>query len=351
MSTYKTQVNKSIRYDEAKILGQGSFCIVYEAEYKRIGPDGKKETIVCALKMLKPNLNKTDPESQGAIKYFEQECKLLTSITHPNLVKAYEYDCENPAKKWVILEKCDMSLNQFLESIGVRILCEERVREFAISILCGLKELHSKRIVHRDLKLENILIDRNKLLKIADFGLAKQSTQGSKIALQSFLGTPDYMAPEIYETRTNGQVSYNQTVDIYAFGHVIFTLCSGAFRSDYNGGQGPTMDGRHARLFDPETYNYPASFSPFLIDLLKKCWNPDPNRRPSAVDVLSHPWIGLTSPNLSPQAAAKMSMLSTTKLIQNESNPCEYYWKPISEYMQYAVCTKVKELSLKLGFQ
>lgn len=347
MSKYKATIkgHPDIRYSKTDLLGQGTFCEVYEAQYKREGADGKKEVVIAALKKLKPSM--ISPNTM-AVNYFEQECKLLVSLNHPNLVKAYTYSIADPNEKWVLMEKYEQNLLEFLTKLKPEEVSEDQAKVMGLAILSGIKELHSMKIVHRDLKLENILMGHGNVPKITDFGLAKQSTQGSKIMLTSFLGTPDYMAPEIYLINSTQQGSYNQSIDIYAFGHIIFTLCSKAYRSEVNGGQGAQINGKHALGFDPNTFEFPENFSPNLKDLLRKCWQKDPSKRPSAVELMSHPWIGLAKPDITPQLIARFTMKGMTDFVQNEKDPSELLWDPISKYMQYSIAVKLGDLSRKL---
>lgn len=101
---------------------------------------------------------------------------------------------------------------------------EVEVRYYAKQILKGLKYIHSKNVIHRDIKLGNLFIDENMKIKIGDFGLAQMITKTQPRRF-SVCGTPNYLAPEIINGKTFGGHSYE--VDIWAFGVIVYVMLVG----------------------------------------------------------------------------------------------------------------------------
>ena len=220
-----------------KRLGQGMFGEVYESKVK--GHDGKY-----AVKILDKSKYK---RNQKGYKYLENEIKILQDASHENIVKLYSSDIETPKSKYLVTELCnggdlDSCLNYYKERKG-RPFTEKEVQYIMRQIVSTFKYLHvEKKIIHRDLKLENILLhydnendrkEKNILkakVKIIDFGFARY-IDGNIV--QSILGSPLYMDPRILfklnklELNEEQEFQYNEKADIYSLGVICYTLLTG----------------------------------------------------------------------------------------------------------------------------
>ncbi|KAL2803682.1 protein kinase C delta type isoform a, partial [Daubentonia madagascariensis] len=142
-----------------------------------------------------------------------------------------------------------------------------RATFYAAEIICGLQFLHSKGIIYRDLKLDNVLLDRDGHIKIADFGMCKENIFGENLA-STFCGTPDYIAPEILQG-----LKYSFSVDWWSFGVLLYEMLIG---------QSPFHGDDEDELFESirvDTPHYPRWITKESKDILEKLFERDPSKR------------------------------------------------------------------------
>nr|XP_058956996.1 mitogen-activated protein kinase kinase kinase 2-like [Pocillopora verrucosa] len=185
-----------------KCIGAGAFGKVYECTF----PTGDYKGL-CAVKIVKIEPQYT--QSQKEVELLTNEINILKEIRHDRVVAYYES-----------VEK-DNHLHLFMEFMRggslydrikkKKVLSEKESRKYTMQILEGVSFLHSKEIIHRDIKGTNVLLDEHGNVKLADFGLSKVIQKiGSKTALESYCGTPYWMAPEIFWGE-----GYGRKVDIW----------------------------------------------------------------------------------------------------------------------------------------
>jgi len=198
-------------YHILKKLGSGGMGEVYLAE-----DTGLRRKV--ALKFFTP----PSPGAAEAKTRFKQEAQLAASLNHPNIVTIYEVD-EWEGKPYIAMEYVEgKTLREVIEAAAGSPLPIERVVDIAAQVCEGLREAHRNGITHRDLKPDNILIDKNGRVKILDFGLAKLKGAVKITKDSTRMGTPGYMSPEQI---TGAEVDHRS--DIFSFGIILYELLSG----------------------------------------------------------------------------------------------------------------------------
>ncbi|KAI9216649.1 kinase-like domain-containing protein [Blastocladiella britannica] len=193
-----------------KVLGKGNYGKVMLATAKN-GP----QTEYFAVKVIK----KSSLLDEESIEHVLAENRVLQTLSHPFLVKLHA-SFQTPDRLYFVMEYVRGG-EIFFHIVKERKFAEERVRLYVAEILLALQYLHSKGIVYRDLKLENLLIDDAGHVKITDFGLCKEGI-GQGDTTSTFCGTPEYLAPEILE-----EENYGKSVDWWALGIVTYEMLVG----------------------------------------------------------------------------------------------------------------------------
>ena len=193
------------------MLGRGGMGMVYLATHRDLGRR-------CALKILMPRLAERDPDY---VRRFLHEGRAVATLNHPNIVTAHAI---GEARGYRFLEMeliVGRALGCVIREDGP--LSPLHATSLIAQVAAGLGTAHAKGIIHQDLKLENILLTGAGVPKIADFGLAKRITSDESNATQQYLaGTPNYMAPELFQGSPASATS-----DVYSLGVCFFVLLTG----------------------------------------------------------------------------------------------------------------------------
>ncbi|XP_027774074.1 mitogen-activated protein kinase kinase kinase 1-like isoform X2 [Solanum pennellii] len=193
-------------WQKGDFLGSGSFGTVYEG----FTDDG----FFFAVK----EVSLIDPGNQQSLLQLEQEISLLSRFRHRNIVR-YHGTNKDESKLYIFLELVTKgSLASVYRKYRLR---DSHVSDYTRQILSGLHYLHSREVMHRDIKCANILVDANGSVKLADFGLAK-ATQMNNI--KSCKGTAFWMAPEVVNRKSNG---YGTPADIWSLGCTVLEMLTG----------------------------------------------------------------------------------------------------------------------------
>ena len=197
------------RYKVIDKLGGGGMSIVYLAE----------DTILNRKVAIKA-ISIPPREKEETLKRFEREVHNSSQLSHENIVSMIDVDEEDECF-YLVMEYIEgPTLAEYIHSHGS--LSVETAIKFTEQILSGIKHAHDMRIVHRDIKPQNVLIDKNKTLKIFDFGIAKALSETSLTQTNHVLGTVQYLSPE----QAKGE-STDEDTDIYSIGIVLYEMLVG----------------------------------------------------------------------------------------------------------------------------
>ncbi len=195
------------------MIGEGSFGKVYQGFDEDLGR-------LIAIKEL--DFKKLCSKNLLEINSVEMEIDILSKLNHKNIVKYYGAIRLEESLN-IILEFCiGGSVAKLLETY--KFLSESIIRKYTLQILEGLEYLHSHNIIHRDIKGANILVDRDGVCKLSDFGGAKFMEEEIDLRKNSFKGTPNWMAPE-----TVRRLEYTRFSDIWSVGCTIIEMASGKY--------------------------------------------------------------------------------------------------------------------------
>ena len=252
-------------YNIKGIIGKGTFSIVKLGEHKKT-----KEKV--AIKIMQKNkiLSKDD------LIRIEREIEILKRLNHPNVIKIHKiYDDEK--RFYIIMEFCENG-ELFNRIVEKKYLTEDEAALFYYQLINGLEYIHKNNIVHRDLKPENLLLSKNDLLKIIDFGLSNYT--GNDILLGTPCGSPCYASPEMVSgKRYNGYM-----IDVWSTGIILFAMVCGYL---------PFEDNDNEILFSKILkckIHYPKIMGNLTLDLMKKIITPDPKKRITLEQIKQHPF-------------------------------------------------------------
>uniref|UniRef100_A0A1D2A7B3 non-specific serine/threonine protein kinase n=2 Tax=Auxenochlorella protothecoides TaxID=3075 RepID=A0A1D2A7B3_AUXPR len=261
------------RYRVLELVGEGSFGKVFKAR-----KTGSLATVAVKL-ITKRGKNERD------LLGLRQEIDILRTMRHEHIIQMLDA-FETATDFCVVTEFAQGELFQILEDD--RSLSEGVVRDVARQLVAALHYLHSHRIIHRDMKPQNILLSAAGTVKLCDFGFAR-SLSAHTLMVTSVKGTPLYMAPELVQERP-----YNHTVDLWSLGVILYELYVG---------QPPFYTTSIYTLIKQivrEPVRYPSSMSPDFKSFLKGLLEKQPSRRLDWPDLLHHPFVAQAGPRRAP---------------------------------------------------
>ncbi|XP_040296743.1 serine/threonine-protein kinase 36 isoform X4 [Bufo bufo] len=252
------------KYHVLELIGEGSFGRVYKGRRKYSGE-------VVALKFI-PKVGRSEKELKG----LKREIQIMRDLRHPNIVRMLD-SCETEREVVVVTEYAEGELFQILEDDGS--LAEDLVRDVSAQLVSALYYLHSHRILHRDMKPQNILLGKDATVKLCDFGFARELSLDT-LMVRSIKGTPLYMSPELVLERP-----YDHRSDLWALGCIVYELLVGT----------PPFYTHSifqlVSIITQQPVRWPRGVSAELKDFLQGLLTKDPALRLSWPGLLRHPFI------------------------------------------------------------
>ncbi len=265
------------RYRVIALLGKGGMGEVYRATDLTLGQS-------VALKFL-PTLAGGDPRT---LERFHNEVRIARQVSHPNVCRVYDIG-EAEGMVYLSMEYVDgEDLSTLLRRIGR--LPSDKATEIARKICAGLAAAHDRGVIHRDLKPHNVMLDRRGEVLICDFGLAALPDQINPAEFKQ--GTPAYMAPE--QIKGTGVTAQS---DIYSLGLVLYELYTG--KRPYTGKNMQELLAQQEAMSMTSMTSHAQDIDPAVENIIKRCLDPDPARRPSSALLVS-----MALPGGDPLAAA-----------------------------------------------
>ncbi|MCJ1242853.1 Cell cycle serine/threonine-protein kinase cdc5/MSD2 [Trapelia coarctata] len=297
----------SEKYSMGKELGKGGFAICYEGTL--VGQKRGIKVSKFALKIVKAKMGLKKMEEK-----FKTELQIHSKMRHPNIVefhRAFTYE-ENT---YIVLELCpNGSVKDMVQKR--RCLSLPEVRRYGLQLCGAIKYLHSRNVIHRDLKMGNIFLDQDMNIKLGDFGLAAilltESDIGAVKRRTTLCGTPNYIAPEILE---RGRKGHDYKVDIWALGVIFFALLTG-----YPPFSDKVQEEIYRKVKSLEytwpvnTRNdYPEEAKSLVTSLLKTC----AEERPEPDQIVTHPFFSMHGGNAMPSLIEQVHFSSKPSWLED----------------------------------
>ena len=271
----------SARYKLLRVIGRGSFGIVSLCE-DLLDHHSPRRSYVIKQISLQPQ----SPDSQTAL----QEVRLLKALTHPFIVRYHDSWVDREAGAlWIVCHYCaggDLAtLIAYRAANGgsgaERYFPEGQVLDWFIELCLALRYCHDRKLLHRDIKTQNIFLNQHNTCKLGDFGIARVLTATREMA-SSVVGTPYALAPEVCESK-----AYSYAADVWALGCVLYELCSLRRPFEADNLLGLVWKIVHCQPRDITEAGYSNELRGLVAVMLHK----DSSKRPSIKEILMLPFI------------------------------------------------------------
>ncbi len=281
-------------------LGEGGMGVVYKAHDTKLNRD-------VALKFLPEHIAVSDKDKAR----FIQEARAASALNHPNILTIYDF-YEEGEENFIVMELVEG------ESLKSKILAEKEAKtqlsvnqiiDYGFQIAQGLAKAHEKGIVHRDIKCENIMVTKDGLVKIMDFGLAKLKGAVGLTRMGSTVGTVAYMSPE----QVRGE-EVDEHADIWAYGVVLFELLTGElpFRGEHESAMMYSITNETPKPLEQLRTDVPSQ----LQQIIERCLQKDRSQRYATMSQILEEMS-----KLKPSAVVEISPLSFKAMMRNLKRP------------------------------
>lgn len=274
--------SSTFKWVRGELIGRGTYGRVYLALNATTG----EMIAVKQVEAPQTASDKNDSRQVTVVQALKLESETLKDLDHPNIVQYLGFE-ETPSNLSIFLEyvpggsigSCLLKHGKFGEDV---------TKSFTAQILSGLEYLHSKGILHRDLKADNILVEMSGTCKISDFGISKRTDDGSGGAFTAMKGTVFWMAPEVINTKKKG---YNFKVDIWSVGCVVLEMWAGS--RPWMGDEVVAVMFKLYQSKHPPPIPEDVVLSELADDFRRKCFAINPEERPAAAELRKHKYLEL----------------------------------------------------------
>lgn len=259
---------KDANFQRIKLLKEGGFGKAYLAEDLKNGD-------YCVIKETKTqNISKSEIES------IKKEADILKVLVHPNIIRFRDIYMDKKAKLCIVMDYADAGdLANKIEKAN-DYFAEQEVLDMFTQICLAIKHIHDRKIVHRDLKCQNIFLNKMGMIKLGDFGISKILNHTNDM-MTSFVGTWYYISPEIVKGN-----HYSFKTDIWSLGVILYEIC--CLKLPF---KAMNQFQLQKKILDCKYSPIPARYSKDLKRLVEDLLVVDPSKRPSIYQILSKPII------------------------------------------------------------
>ncbi|XP_047462398.1 hormonally up-regulated neu tumor-associated kinase homolog A [Mugil cephalus] len=259
-------------------LGEGSFAKVREGLHASTGEK-------VAVKVIDKRKAKKD---SYVTKNLRREGHIQQMIRHPNITQLLDI-LETENSYYLVMELCPGG-NLMNRIYDKKRLDERETQKYIRQLVLAVEHLHRAGVVHRDLKIENLLLDEQDNIKLIDFGLSNcAGILGYSDPFSTQCGSPAYAAPELLSRK-----KYGPKVDVWSIGVNMYAMLTGTLPFTV---EPFSLRALHQKMVDKEMNPLPPSLSTAAICLLKKLLEPDPSKRPNIHQVMADSWLQLANKN------------------------------------------------------
>ncbi|KAJ9081356.1 hypothetical protein DSO57_1015438 [Entomophthora muscae] len=303
-------------------IGEGEFAKVKYGIHSDSGEEA-------AIKLIRKE--NVDSDKLSKIK---REISVLKSLSHPYIVSLIEV-IETQNYIGIVLEYASGG-ELFDHILAHRYLKEREACRLFAQLICGVDYLHRNKIIHRDLKLENLLLDRNRNIIITDFGFANQFGKHGDDLMATSCGSPCYAAPELVVS--DGMYA-GSAVDVWSCGVILYAMLAGYLPFD-DDPENP--EGDNINLLYKYILSTPLSFPDYVgsdaRDLLRRMLVPDPTKRCKVKDIMNHRWMSQFK-----GLFEEFKLKAKLEFVTGTPTPTEMEQKPVPE-----VSTKSKRHTIQI---
>uniref|UniRef100_A0A3Q1IRK2 non-specific serine/threonine protein kinase n=1 Tax=Anabas testudineus TaxID=64144 RepID=A0A3Q1IRK2_ANATE len=256
------------KYEKVKKIGEGSFGKAILVKSKEDGrPYVIKEIGISGM----PSKERQESRKEVAV---------LAKMSHPNIVQ-YKESFEEAGSLYIVMDYCEGGdLFKKINSQKGVLFSEEQILDWFVQICLALKHVHDRKILHRDIKSQNIFLTKDGTIQLGDFGIARVLNSTVELA-RTCIGTPYYLSPEICENKP-----YNNKSDIWALGCVLYEMCT--LKHAFEAGNMKNLVLKIIRgSYPPVSVHYSHELRSLLAQLFKR----NPRERPSVSSILDKSFL------------------------------------------------------------